>query len=403
MRINIFTLLAIGLIAVPGCSSFQKTPWGDGLAAQEIASPPNSPDAGEGLEIEDKRNAAVALTDYVTGKGPADREKARQLYRDAEALFEQASAAEGKPRMKLFRKSAGVFVKASKEWKDSALEEDALMMAGESYFFADDFPESDKMYGELLERHPRSRHIDRVVARRFEIAKYWLAVDKQGGQILPVNLTNHRLPALDVDGSGIKLLDQIRYDAPTGKLADDATMAAGLEYFERKKWTTADGFFSDLRESFPDSNHQFNAHLFGLKCKLEIYQGPKYSGTVLNEAEDLVSRMQRLFANELEKQENRDMVSKAVAEIDHLQAERLYSRAQFRELRSENGAAKFYYRQLIEEHPKTSYAETARERLAAIEGKPDNPPQRLAWLNKIFPDSEPAKPIMVGSPSNMLR
>ncbi|QDS90141.1 Outer membrane protein assembly factor BamD [Rosistilla ulvae] len=400
MRINIYTLLAIGLIAVPGCQSFQNTPWSDGLVAQEIAPPT---EADQIAEIEDKRNPAVALTDYVTGKGPADRTKARELYREAEALFEQAAAAEGKPRMKQFRKAAASFIKASKEWKDSALQEDALMMAGESYFFADDFPEADKMYGELLESHPRSRHIDRVVARRFEIAKYWLAVDKQSPQILPVNLTDHRLPALDIDGSGIKLLDQIRYDAPTGKLADDATMAAGLEYFERQKWTTADGFFSDLRESFPDSDHQFNAHLFGLKCKLKIYQGPKYSGTVLNEADDLVKRMQRHFASELQKPENRELVAKAAAEIDHLLAERLYSRAQFRELRSEHGAAKFYYRQLIEDHPKTSYAETARERLAAIEGKPDTPPQRLAWLHKMFPDSEPAKPIMVGSPSNMLR
>lgn len=400
MRMNIYTLLAIGLIAVPGCRSFQTTPWSDGLAAQEVAP---AADVDQTQEIEDNRNAAVVLTDYVRGKGPANRTKARTLYGEAETLFKQATEAEGKARMTGFRKAATAFKKAGKEWKDSALHEDALMMAGESYFFADDFPEADKVYGELLEQYSRSRHIDRVVARRFEIAKYWLAVDKQGGRILPVNLTDHRLPTLDLDGSGIKLLDQIRYDAPTGKLADDATMAAGLEYFERKKWTTADGFFSDLRESFPDSDHQFNAHLFGLKCKLEIYQGPKYSGTVLVEAEELVSRINRRFQAEMQKPENRDMVSKAAAEIDHLLAERHYSRAQFRELRSEYGAAKFYYRQLIEEHPKTSYAETARTRLQDLEGKPDTPPQRMAWLNNIFPDSEPAKPIMIGSSSNILR
>ncbi|MEZ6087712.1 MAG: tetratricopeptide repeat protein [Pirellulaceae bacterium] len=395
-------MLLIAIVSITGCQTFPRTPWSDELAAQEVASSPDgSIDAT--TAIQDNRSTTDVLTDFVTGKNRANREEARALYLEAEQMFRTASEAEGSARRRQFRKAATLFKKASKEWRSSALEEDAMFMSGESYFFADDFPEADKMYGELLKKHTRSRHIDRVVARRFEIAKYWIAVDKQAPSVLPVNFTDHRLPMVDIDGSGIKLLDQIRYDSPTGKLADDATMAAGLEYFERKKWVLADTFFADLRDTFPDSDHQFNAHLFGLKCKLEIYQGPKYSGTVLDEAEELIERMKRRFPTELQDSKHRDMVARSAAEIDHLQAERLYSKAQFRELRSENGSARFYYRNILDKHPNTSYAEVARKRLAALEGEPDTPPQRLAWLNDLFPDSEPAKPIMVGSDRNLLR
>lgn len=396
---NALMLITLSFL-VSGCASFQQTPWSQKATAQEVAL--QADDLPE-QKIEDNRDALTVVTDYISGRGRQDVASARSLYHEAEGLFNQAASLQGTERTRMFRKAATTFRKAAKQWDASALEEDALFMSGESYFFADDLPECDELYGKLLEQYPRSRHVDRVVARRFEIAKYWLAMDKQRSSFVPINITDHTLPALDIDRTGIKLLDQIRYDAPTGKLADDSTMACGLEYFERKRWILADGLFSDLRETFPDSDHQFNAHLFGLKCKLEIYQGPKYSGTVLEEAADLVEQMKRRFPADLEIEENREMVGKSAARIEHLRAERIYYSARFRELRSENKAAKFYYQQILDKYPTTSYAETARERMAELADSPDTPPKRLAWLTKIIPDGEPAKPIMVGSSKGILR
>ena len=34
-----------------------------------------------------------------------------------------------------------------------------------------------------------------------------------------------------------------------------------------------------------------------------------------------------------------------------------------------------------------------------MRGKPDEPPQRLNWLVKLFPETEPAKPMIVTSES----
>ena len=41
----------------------------------------------------------------------------------------------------------------------------------------------------------------------------------------------------------------------------------------------------------------------------------------------------------------------------------------------------------------------AHERIEAMRGKPDQPPQRLSWLVKLFPETEPAKPMIVTSES----
>lgn len=382
------------LAGVGGCQTIQS-PWGKQpvtIAEQVSAS-----------EVREERDVATRVTGLFSGKGSEDRQQARTRYQQADELFRTASQNQNSERRSNFRSAAKQYRKAAKEWPKSALEEDALLMAGECYFFADDLPKADSLYAEVLENYPRSRHVDRIVARRFEIAKFWLEADEKESSILPVNFTNKSLPALDIDGTGIKLLDQIRYDDPTGKLADDATMAAGIEYFEREKWITADDMFSDLRDTFPDSDHQFNAHLFGLKCKLEIYQGPQYSGVVLDEADELIKRMTRRFPRELSDPDTRALVAKSAAEIKHLKAERLWHHASFRLKKNQNGSARFYYQKILDEYADTAYADKSRGALQDIEGLPDTPPQRLAWLSELFPDSEEAKPLMVGSEGGILR
>ena len=46
-----------------------------------------------------------------------------------------------------------------------------------------------------------------------------------------------------------------------------------------------------LRTDYPKSEHQFQAHLLGLKSKLLKYQGPDYEGAPLDEADELVTQI----------------------------------------------------------------------------------------------------------------
>ncbi len=72
-------------------------------------------------------------------------------------------------------------------------------------------------------------------------------------------------------------------------------MELATEAFQRKDFEAAADAFGDLRMSYADSPHQFNAHFLGLKAVMETYQGPDYNEGPLIEAEKLIKTMTRQF------------------------------------------------------------------------------------------------------------
>lgn len=351
------------------------------------------------------KKSATAVANFVSGREQENVPRAKKFYQNGDALFRQAGDLPVGDALKTYRSAARQFEKAGEAAPGSALEQDALYMQGESLFFADRLTEATEVYQSLQKNFPRSRHNDRVAARLFSISRYWIDTEKSG-QNRWFNLTDAKRPRLDTDGHAIRVLDQIRYDDPTGRLADDATMACAAEYIRQKKYDRADEFLTDLRETFTDSDHLFLAHLLGIRCKLEVYAGPKYSGLVLEEADKLVKQTRQRFPVQLQEQKYADLVARAAAEISFLRAERLAYRAEYREKRHEYGAARYYYNELLKLHGDTPQAEIARKRLAKIERYPAIPTRRLSWLTTIFPDPrrgdplEPTQPGSNESPSN---
>jgi outer membrane protein assembly factor BamD (BamD/ComL family) len=227
--------------------------------------------------------------------------------------------------------------------------------------------------------------MDTIAARRFALAQWWLARHKKNPRpLLQPNFSDQTQPRFDTFGAAARLFDRIRLDDPTGKLADDATMAAAGAFFEAEKYRQADHFYEDLRKNFPNSPHQFRAHLLGVMCKLKIYQGSDYNGKPLEEAEKLIEQVYRQFPDELA--ERKEHLEKAFAEVRARKAERRHHLAKYYERRGEYGGARYYYTRIIDEYPNSSLAKLARERMGELADKPDRPPQRAQWLVKLFPD-----------------
>lgn len=326
----------------------------------------------------------------LSGKQQENSEQAQQWYQRANRDFEIAAKQPREQAKVTFEGAAELFEYAGKLSVGSALQQDAMFMQGESLFFADRLVAASDVYERLQKDFPRNRHIDKVAARLFSISQYWIEVAKvKEGNWSSVNLTDPKYPRLDVDGHAIRVLDQIRFDDPTGRLADDATLAAAVEYVRQGKFQEADEFLLDLRETFSDSEHLFIAHMLGITVKLQTYRGPKYSGLALEEAEKLVEQTRQRFPDKLASTEDDfgQRLEQSAAKIAFLQAERLRYRAEYREKRKEFGAARYYYNQLLTKYPETPHADNARERLEATDKKPRKPAQRLSWLTTIFPDS----------------
>lgn len=402
---NLFThalLLGIGSVAVFACTGCQlwRPDRGGGKDYQDMRNSVEGyhDDEGnwvrpEGAKAEKKRGSTThAIAQYIPGLAdrPAEPEKAKELYAEAEKTFEEAKNSKDSERLKLFHKAAGQYKNAAKHWQSSYLENDALMMAGESYFFAEEYKNAEEQYARVLKEHPRSKYQDLIDSRRMEIGMYWLQLRKdQPSSSYMVNLTDKKRPWSDTGGHGRRTLENVRMTNPTGRLSDDVTMVLGNEAFQRGAYQDAADHYSDLRITHPESPHQFEAHFLGLKSIMETYEGADYTENPLNEADKLVKQINKQFPKE--SQENREFLTRAYAEIRYRKAERLWTRAEWRINRGENNAAKMYLDRILTEFNDTPFADKAREAQSKIDGRPGEPVQQFSWLANLFNDRDPVK------------
>jgi outer membrane protein assembly factor BamD (BamD/ComL family) len=316
-----------------------------------------------------------------------DIELARREYREGDELFESAKTLEGAQRAETFRKAAKKYQAAAKNWQSSGLEQDALMMSAESHFFAEDYYRAEEMYAKLVKEYPRNPYLDHVDTRRFEIADYWLKYDSAKHQpFVMINFVDNKRPWNDTGGHGRRVLENMRLDNPTGRISDDATMRLGVDQFEKKKYEGAADTFGDLRMTYPDSEHQFQAQFLELQALMNSYRGPKYSSVPLDEAEKRVKQIVRQFPTE--SRERHEDLTLAFAKIRFNKAQREWTHAEYRRLRQENGSARFYYQRVVSEYGDTPFAQEAEQRLKELEGEPDDPPQRFGPLVKLFGQSK---------------
>jgi outer membrane protein assembly factor BamD (BamD/ComL family) len=329
----------------------------------------------------------------LIGKGP-NKKLAAELYAQAEREYQEAvDMPPGGERTSKFLAAGGMFAQAAEYWPGSAVEMDALFMAGESNFFADHYWDAAKFYERLIKGFPNNRYLDTVDARRFAIARYWLQLDEENSEpYYYANFINETRPWRDARGHALRQYEKIRLDDPTGRLADDATLAVGNAHFKDGRFLKADESYTDLRKTFPNSEHQFSAHYLGLKAKLESYLGPDYSGEALEEGEKLIKQMRRQFPTEAAQE--KDYLDRAAAEIRFQKAKKLFFFARYHDRRREFRAAARRYQQIITEFPDTPFSEKAQQRLEQIQGLPPVPPPQLPWLIGLFPQSDKVKPII---------
>jgi outer membrane protein assembly factor BamD (BamD/ComL family) len=308
----------------------------------------------------------------AVGLGP-DKGIAQQHFDEGEKLFAE----------KKFKAAASQFKKAAGRLPDSALEEQAMFLQAESYFFDDRYSWADDTYGELLKKYPNTRYLDTSVARQFSIAHYWKEYDLAHHRwALVPNFTDRTQPMFDTGGHAINAFNSVRVNDPRGQLADDAIMHIANTYFLRGRYEDADYYYGLLRSDYAKSPYQLDAHMLGLKCKLMCYQGPGYNGKPLEEAEQLIDQMLVQFPQELG--EKRELVVQEKAKVRFARADRDIKLAQYWDKGEHYGAAKIYYAEVLKNYPQTPHAEEAKTRLAAIEGQPDHPPNRLAFITDLF-------------------
>jgi len=358
---------------VPPGGSTRATPPAD----YRDLRPKAEEDEGFGLSDLSPENIGKTVK-KATGRGP-DENYARKQLEEGRALFADKKYADAvKP-----------LGEAADRWPNSPLAEDALFLKAECLFFTDQYPEAQDTYGKLLADYKNSRYLDTVTRRLFAIGQYWIDLHRRDPHwpVTP-NFADGSRPRFDTFGRALRAFETIRLEDPTGPLADDSMMAIATAYFENERFEDASVFFDLLRTEYPESEHQAKAHTLGLQSKMRSYQGAHYDDTPLSEAEKIAEQALMQFRHQLG--DEAAELRRARNRIEHEKAERDWAVAQFYDNKRQYGAARIYYREIIENYPHTRFAEMAEKRMYELQGEPDEPPNRYAWLTEAFePEDDP--------------
>ncbi len=399
------------LLCCSGCRSFQqqlksKSPFGkkdDSKAdlSEEIMDPLGARDSNR-LLWDDLSPSQLATTLRVRVGGGNNQDISteefklgKQIY--AEAVAQMESDRDAQKHQAMFTEAANHFRTAAAKWPDSQLEEDSLFREGECYFFADRYVQSNRAFEKLLASYSGTRYLDMAEKRRFTIALYWLELaERYNGP----DFIDPKRPKTSVAAEARRVLHRIRIDDPTGKLADDATLALGKAFLKDERYYEAADAFSDLRRNYPGSKHQFTAHMLELQAHLEGYQGRSYDDAPLQKADEVMKAIVRQFPEDAK--EHLPYLEQQGAMIRNQLAERDYSMGKFFEKRGENRAAKFYYEQVQDKYQDTQLAGDIGDQIARVEKLPPVPEQTAKWLIDILSTEEDDKPIIAAGDNETL-
>ena len=275
------------------------------------------------------------------------------------------------------------FAVAADRWPDTPLEEDALFLQGESEFFSDQYSKAHDTYGGLLKKYINTRYLDTVAAREFAIGRYW----EQCYNAKPTwpttpNLTDNSQPMFDTFGWAIHAYKRVGTYDPSGPLADAAKMALGNLYFRDDNFEAAAEHYDSLIKTYPNSKYQMTAHVFDLQAKMRIYQGPDYDEEPLKgPRRSPSSRCRNSATSSARSSSGPGRPTSASSKSRPTGSSRSPS---IYERRSCYGAARFYYKCVMDEYPTTQKAKEAKEQFEKIRTLPDEPPKYFKWLTDLF-------------------
>lgn len=309
----------------------------------------------------------------------------------ARARSQQFAAAEQLFRREDYKGAASAFKSLSKRVKDTPEEEDALFMLAESYFKLDKLPIAQDTYARLLIKFPTTRYLPQAVQRTYDIAYYWLEDSQLRSQGKPskhnwftnsVNLVDRTRPLFDTPGRAIEAIETIQQHDPFGPLTDDALMMAGAYKFVNGNFFEAAGYYEQLANDQPKSEHAGRALVLGAQSYLRAYQGPEYEGQDLESAEKL-NKIALARTTDLTT-EQRTRLEQDLRVIYLEKAKREYQTATLYRRLKKPKAARYYYEQVLREYADTDWARRAEQDMKEIDVEAGQPPSSVdrfsAWL-----------------------
>jgi outer membrane protein assembly factor BamD (BamD/ComL family) len=260
-----------------------------------------------------------------------------------------------------------LFVKIAKAQKGKPWGERAQFLLAESYFEQKKWAYANDEYERLIKDYPGTEHLDRIVAREYEIAQKWLAnaegKAKPEDQFTIADAFTGKVPLIDASGHAISALEHVRLHDPTGPLSDDALLKLADHYFAARDYETAATYYDQLVTDHPKSEHLQKAQLASIDSKLKAYAGPEYDGQGLDGAKDMIKQTMATFP---ERQTGNDKLYHTLDVINDEYAERAYTTAMWYKKTGKVISAEYYFGMVSAKWPKTDWAKKSKVEMASL-------------------------------------
>lgn len=334
----------------------------------------------------DPVNFVKKIRDWM-GMGPDEREAAKLMQAGYDLMRQNDNFRKTEKSLE----AAKMFHKAGNKWPDSVLEEDALFLAAECYFFSDYYALAAKKYEKLVSKYRSTKYMDTATMRLFKIGDYWR--DRYQAGVSFVNFRDKTRPRLDTFGEMRKAYEAVYINDPSGPHGDRAILNLAGVYMNLGQ-NPGDSYFSEAAELYamlpvvcPRSEHLAHAQKLELLARSSTYSGRQYDGKTLEEASVLADKITRQYGDQLG--EDRAAILEIRENILHQKAERLWEAGQYYETkRMAYSAARYNYNKLLAEYPNSPRRGEAQQRLQAIEGLQDVD-SNLARLKATFTPKVP--------------
>ncbi len=235
----------------------------------------------------------------------------------------------------------------------------AQYFLAETQFQRKHFQAANDNFKLLIKKYPGELdYRDRVIAREYEIAMYWLGDDDPKVKPLPFQAHfDGRAPLFDSKGYAIKTLEHVRLHDPTGPLADRAALRTADHYHAVGDYEQAAVFYDQLLTEHAKSPLRERAQLSSIDAKIKGYIGPEYDGSGLDSAKDTIKRTMAEFP---EKQAGHEQLYHTLDLISDQEAEREYTSGLYYLRAHRPTSAEYQFGLVRAKWPKSKWAELAK-------------------------------------------
>ncbi len=275
-----------------------------------------------------------------------------------------------------FEEAEKQFTKIAKDRKGSTWGENASWYLAESQFQRKAYTKASDSYMKLYNEYPATNYKEKLVRREYELAQIWLS---QSDPKLPAEkklpLLAHfdgRLPLIDVQGSGIKELEHVRFNDPTGPLAEQAAIDLADFYYKHEDYETASVYYEQFIDEFSSKKSDFlqYAYLTAIDSRMKGYLGPEYDASGLEKARELV---RRVYATYPESQAGNPKLITTLDHINEAEAEKAFNIGTYYKRAGKVASAEYYFGWIPQRWPRSPWAAKAKVELTALAKLPRKP------------------------------